>query len=199
MPFKKIVELQDGTNVHIETLTGKEDAREFQRFINTLTRERTYLLVDKPVTLKEEKQWLKAQIQAQKKGEQIYIKALTNDHLIGDCFAKPGFGRNQGNINLGIAIKKQWRGKSLGKILLKELILRSEEKWHPKNIYLHVVSSNQNARNLYESLGFRKIAQLPQWFEYYGKYLDEIILILDKKHYKKNSELKPKKSHVLKH
>ncbi|MCJ7572015.1 MAG: GNAT family N-acetyltransferase [Candidatus Thermoplasmatota archaeon] len=180
MLFKKNVVLRDGTNVLIESLTGKENIREFQRFINTLTGEGAYLLVDKPVTFKEEKQWLKAQIQAHKKGEQIYIKALANDHLIGDCFAKPGFGRNHGNKNLGIAIKKQWRGKGLGNIMLKELILLSEEKWHPKNVFMHVVSSNKNALSLYESLGFRKIAHLPQWFEYYGKYLDEIVLILEK-------------------
>ena len=84
--------LRDGSNVLIESLTGKENVRELQLFINTLIREGTHLLVDKPVTFKEEKKWLKDQIQAQKKGEQIYIKALANGHLIGDCFAKPGFG-----------------------------------------------------------------------------------------------------------
>ena len=181
MSFKKIVTLSNGTSVLLEPLTGKEDAKKFQRFINTLTKEKTYLLVDKPVTLKEEKQWLKDQIQSQKKGQQIYIKALVSGHLIGDCFAKPGFGRNKGNINLGIAISKHWRGKGLGKIMLNELILLSEKKWHPKNIFLHVVSENKNALSVYESLGFKKVARLPKWFNYYGKFLDEIILILDKK------------------
>jgi ribosomal protein S18 acetylase RimI-like enzyme len=179
--LRKNVVLKDGTTVRIEPVNGKEDVREFQRFINTLTREGTYLLVDKPVTLKEEKQWLRTQIQAQRKGEQIYLKALVNDHLIGDCFAKPGFGRNRGNINLGIAIAKNWREKGIGHILLEELILRSDKKWHPKNIYLHVISSNQKARKLYELLGFRIIARLPEWFEYNTTYLDEFILILDKK------------------
>lgn len=115
--------LRDGTNVLIKSLTGKENTQEFQRFTNTLTKEGTYLLVNKKVTFKEKKQWLKAQIQSQKKGELIYIKALANGHLIGDFFAKPGFRRNQENINLSIAIKKQWQGKGLGNIMLKELIL----------------------------------------------------------------------------
>jgi hypothetical protein len=48
--------LKDGTTMHIEPLNDKEDVRELQRFINTLTKEGLYLLVDKPVTLKEEKQ-----------------------------------------------------------------------------------------------------------------------------------------------
>jgi ribosomal protein S18 acetylase RimI-like enzyme len=179
--LRKSLVLKDGTTIRIEPVNGKENPREFQRFINTLTKEGTYLLVDKPVTLKEEKQWLQTQIQAQRKGEQIYLKTLVNDHLIADCFAKPGFGRNRRNINLGLAVAKNWRRKGIGRILLEELIRRSEQTWHPKNIYLHVVSSNKKARHLYESLGFHIIAQLPKWFEYNTRYLDEYILILDKK------------------
>ena len=174
--------------MRIEPVNGKEDVKEFQHFINTLTREGTYLLVNKPVTLKEEKQWLQTQIQAQRKGEQIYLKALANGRLIGDCFAKPGFGRNHGNVNLGIAIAKNWRGKGIGHFLLEELIFLSEQKWHPKNIYLHVVSFNKKARQLYESLGFRIIARLPQWFEYNTTYLNEYILILDKKRFQQEKK-----------
>jgi RimJ/RimL family protein N-acetyltransferase len=190
--MKKHIVLKNGTIVVIEPLTGKEDAREFQRFINTLTREKTYLLVSKPITLKEEKQWLKTQMNEQKKGQQIYLKALVDGRLIGDCFARPGFGRNHGNINLGIAIVNQWRGKGLGYLLLRELIDRSEKKWHPKNIYLHVVSANTNARGLYESLGFHIIAQLPQWFEYNDGYLDEYLLILDKERFRVQQKQKKK-------
>jgi len=109
--MKKHIILKDGTIVHIEPVNGTEDAREFQRFINTLTREGTYLLVNKPVTLKQEKQWLKTQIKEQRKGQQIYLKALVDGRLIGDCFAKPGFGRNHGNVNLGIAIAKKMERK----------------------------------------------------------------------------------------
>jgi len=179
--MKKYIVLKDGTIVCIEPVNGTEDCKEFQRFINTLTREGTYLLVDKPITLKEEKQWLNTQVTEQRKGKQLYLKALVDGRLIGDCFAKPGFGRNHGNVNLGIAIAKKWRGKGIGYILLNELIQRSEKKWHPKNIYLHVVSTNTKAYQLYESLGFRKIALLPQWFEYNKRYLDEYLLLLDKK------------------
>lgn len=86
---------------------------------------------------------------------------------------------------LGVALRKHWRGKGLGWILMKELIVVVEQRWHPLHIYLHVVSSNTKARALYKSLGFRMIARLPQWFEYNGKYLDEYILILDKKYFQK--------------
>ena len=89
--MRKNLILKDGTTMRIEPINGKEDAREFQRFINTLTKEGVYLLVDKPVTFKGEKQWLQTQIQAKRKGEQIYLKALVNGHLIANCFAQRGF------------------------------------------------------------------------------------------------------------
>ena len=62
--------------MHIEAVNDKEDVREFKRFINTLTKEGVYLLVDKPVTLKEEKQWLQTQIHAQKKKNRYTLKHL---------------------------------------------------------------------------------------------------------------------------
>ncbi len=189
------VVLHDGTIVDIEPLTGKEDIREFQRFINTLTREKTYLLVDKPVTFKEEQQWFRTQVKEQRKGQLIYLKALRDGRLIAGCVAKPDFGRNHGNINLGIAIAKQWRGKGLGHLLLEELILQTEEKWHPKNIYLHVISENKIALRLYQSLGFEIIAQLPDWFEYNKKYLDEYFLILDKARFSQQRKKQKKLAH----
>jgi RimJ/RimL family protein N-acetyltransferase len=180
---KKKIMLKDGTVLTLELLNGEEDPQEFSAFINSFLRDGSYLLVDKPVTLNEEKQWLRTQLQAQRKGEQLYVKAFVDGRLVGDCFAKPGFGRNRGNVDLGIAVVKEWRGKGIGHVLLEELIERSEQKWHPHNIYLHVVSANARAHRLYESLGFRVVATLPQWYEYKNKYLDEYVLILDKKRF----------------
>ena len=68
---KKKVILKDGTVLHIESMSGKEDAREFLGFINSFVTDGSYLLVDKPVTVREEKQWIRTQIQAQRKAEQI--------------------------------------------------------------------------------------------------------------------------------
>ncbi|MFA5102757.1 MAG: GNAT family N-acetyltransferase [Candidatus Thermoplasmatota archaeon] len=189
---QKIIRLRDRTIVRIEPFTGKENAREFQRFINALTREGTYLLLNKLVTLDEETRWLQTQVTEQRKGQQLQLKALVDERLIGTCIAKPGFGRNHGNVNLGIGISKQWRGKGIGHLLLEELIRRSEKKWHPKNMHLQVVSVNKKALQLYESLGFRIIARLPQWFEYDKKFYDEYLLLLDKEQFFQQQNKSPK-------
>jgi RimJ/RimL family protein N-acetyltransferase len=186
----------DGKKIQIRRLTGNENVRECQRFINTITREGVYLLLDRPFTFEEEKIWLKNKYQANKKGEQLFLKVTVDDTLIGFINAERGIYRNKGNATLGIALAKQWWGKGLGKLLLQEMINRVEQAWHPKNIYLYVVASNKNAHALYTSLGFRPIARLPQWFEYNGKYLDELILILDRK-YNNRLQQKEKESRRL--
>jgi ribosomal protein S18 acetylase RimI-like enzyme len=188
MSYRKTIVLKDGNTVSIQPLTAKDDIRKFQRFINAMVEECAYLIVDKPMTLKEEKTWFYNQILTIKKGDLIYLKVVASGHLIGVVQAQRGMYRNRGNVSLGIALEKQWRGKGLGRLLIEEIIVRIEQKWHPKNIYLHVVSSNQRAKRLYESLGFHIIARLPQWFEYNKKYFDEYILILDKKRYQQDSK-----------
>jgi ribosomal protein S18 acetylase RimI-like enzyme len=186
--LKKNIGSDAGSLVRIKLLDEKEDPKEFRRFINTLIKEDTYLLVKKQVTLKEETQWLANQYQIQRKGEQIFLKVLAEDRLIGTGFAQPGFGRNQGNVNVGLALLKPWRGKGIGRMLLEELIVRSMQKWHPKNIYLHVISSNTITQKLYKAVGFRPIATLPEWFEYHTHYLDEYLLILDQNYFLKQQK-----------
>lgn len=181
--LRKDIVLEDGRILRFEPLNDTENAVEFRSFINALVQEHSYLLIERPVTLREENQWRKNQLQAQRNGEQIILKAIVDGKLIGNGCAKPGVGRNRGNVNLGIALARQWRGKGIGRFLIEELIVSSERKWHPKNIYLHVASANKKAQRLYESLGFRIIARLPEWFEYEEKYLDEYILLFDKKRF----------------
>jgi ribosomal protein S18 acetylase RimI-like enzyme len=101
------------------------------------------------------------------------------------------------DCQLGYLIsKKNGREKGIDHVLLEELIIRSEKKWHPKNIYLHVVLVNKKTSRLYQSLGFQIIEQLPQWFEYNKKYLDEYLLIFDKERFFLKQKKKLKKMYL---
>jgi len=52
--MRKNLVLKDGATMRIEPVNDKDDAKEFQRFINTLIKEGVYLPVDTPVILREE-------------------------------------------------------------------------------------------------------------------------------------------------
>jgi ribosomal protein S18 acetylase RimI-like enzyme len=53
-----------------------------------------------------------------------------------------------------VIVLKEFRGKGLGKALIAKLINISEERGYCK-LTLEVREDNQNARQLYQSLGFR--------------------------------------------
>jgi RimJ/RimL family protein N-acetyltransferase len=168
--------LDEGTHVTIEKLTGKEDAKDFQRLINPIIKEGAFILRDRPVSLAEEKKWLAERIDENKKGREIFLKALIDGKLIGCCNATQGRFMERGNVDLGIMLEKRWRGKGIGKRLLEESIALSKKKWKPKNIYIKVVSENKEAVKLYTFMGFRVAAILPDWFNRKGRYYDQLIM-----------------------
>jgi len=176
MAYKRKILLDDGTHVTIEQLTGKEDAKDFQQLINPIIKEGAFILRDQPISLAEEKKWLSERIDANKKGNEIFLKALIDGKLIGCCNATQGCFMERGNADLGIMLDKRWRRKGIGKLLLEESIAFSQKKWRPKNIYLKVVSENKEAVKLYTFLGFRVEAVLSSWINRKGKYYDLLIM-----------------------
>ena len=127
MAYKRKILLDDGTHVTIEQLTGKEDAKDFQQLINPIIKEGAFILRDMPVSLAEEKKWLAERIDANKKGNEIFLKALMEGNLIGCCNATQGRFMEKGNVDLGIMLDKRWRGKGIGKLLLEESIALSKK------------------------------------------------------------------------
>jgi RimJ/RimL family protein N-acetyltransferase len=122
MTYKKTFKLEDETSVTLEQLTGKEDAKDFRQLINPIIKEGAFILRDKPVSLAEEKKWLAERIDANKKGSEIFIKALIEGKLIGCCNATQGRFMERGNVDLGIMIDRRWRAKGIGRVLLQDTI-----------------------------------------------------------------------------
>jgi len=178
--FRKVIRLKDGSEILLEQLTGKESAKELRDYINSFVKERVFLMFDKPISLAEEKKWLADEARANMQGKRIYLKAIADGKLVGSCTVRRGLHKERGNADIGIAMRKKWRGKGLGRIMLLEIIRLARRKWKPKNIWLSAFGMNNRARMLYESAGFRVIARLPEWINHYGKYGDKIILLLKK-------------------
>lgn len=176
MAYKKTIYRADGTQVTLEQLTGKEDAKDFQNLINPIIKEGAFILRDKPVSIAEEKKWLAERIAANRKGGEIFIKALIEGKIVGCCNATRGVYMERDNADLGIMLEKRWRGKGIGKLLLEESIDLSKRKWKPRNIHLRVVSENKDAVKLYTFLGFRVVAVLPGWINRKGRYYDLLIM-----------------------
>ena len=65
-----------------------------------------------------------------------------------------GYGANRGAEITALFVHPQYRGKSIGKILLTFLMTKA-----PLPVYLYVAKSNIAAKNLYRDYGFEIVEE----------------------------------------
>jgi RimJ/RimL family protein N-acetyltransferase len=175
----KDVRLKDGRIATVSFLSGKDSARELQRFINAFVTERTFLGYDKRFSLKEEEAFKKTQLSLRRKREGHLIIARVGGALAGSTGARREKFKGRHNVSLGIAIAKPFRGIGLGEALLRANIRETERSLKPKNVFLSVLAPNERARKLYRKLGFRKFAVFPEWMLHQGKFVNHIFMRLE--------------------
>lgn len=89
---------------------------------------------------------------------------------------------HKGNV-YAMYVAHDQRGQGLGKKLLNELIRRVAEIDGVEQINLAVISTNESAKKLYESLGFIVYGVERNALKYNGQYYDEDLMVrrLDEK------------------
>ena len=96
---------KDGSEIVIRTFLRKDTNRvkEFCNFINSIVEERDYILYDKKISPKEEKEWLKKKWEDVKKGNCVYVIAEHNGKLIGASEVKrmKGVMKHVGKFGIG--------------------------------------------------------------------------------------------------
>jgi RimJ/RimL family protein N-acetyltransferase len=83
---------------------------------------------------------------------------------------------HKGNI-FGMYISPDLRGKGLGRTLLLELIKLVRDHDGLEQINLMVVSNNDPAKKLYESVGFETYGSERNALKFNGKYYDEDLMV----------------------
>jgi len=155
-------------------------AKEFQKYINSLIKEKAKILLNEKLTLKEEKKWLEDNFLKIKKHKKVFVIAENNNKIIGetDIVLDVGWKGHVGKF--GISIEKSYRGIGLGKCLMGEILKLAEKelKPKPKIIRIEVFSSNIPAIALYKKMGFKEVARVPKQLQYKGKITDETIMLL---------------------
>jgi len=164
-------------------LLSRNDLRhpeKFQEFINSLVREDVPINTNREVTLKEEIKWLKRKLEKIRKKKEISLIAQDHDLIVGNADVKLCEGRSAHIADFGIAVKREYRRKGIGEYLAKKIIMLAKKdlKPTPKIIQLRALAINKPALNLYRKLGFKKVAKIPHQFQYKGKLVDEIVMLL---------------------
>lgn len=156
----------------------EDDVNALLECINELAAEETFILIQKrQQTLEEEQEFLDSVLKKIVAKKQVFLSAWVNGKLAGSSgieLKRDAFG-HEGEF--GIALRETYRGKGIGKLLMK-VVLEEAEKVLPdlKLVTLGVFGENTLARDIYKSFGFKEFGWLPEGVFRKGKYDDHIFM-----------------------
>jgi RimJ/RimL family protein N-acetyltransferase len=169
--------LNDGTVILIRSATAS-DATRFIEFAAKAYRSSPYLVTE-PDEFVPDLQRQQASLEEIEASESsIVLVALHQEQIIGNIEFRNQSRRRRISHrgSFGMSVDLQYRGKGLGKALLKSLIAwASQPHIKVEKIELGVLSENATAIRLYESLGFEReglVRKAVKTRE--GRYLDEV-------------------------
>jgi ribosomal protein S18 acetylase RimI-like enzyme len=152
------------------------DAKAALDFINSLVEEDAQILQNKKVNLKEEKEWIKRQIQLEKKKQAYSLCVFDKDKMVARVALMKGKGRKSHIAELSIAVRNGYRGIGIGKFLMRKALEMARKDKGIKIITLEVLVTNKIAVRLYKKMGFKIVARLPKRGFYKGKYVDTYVM-----------------------
>lgn len=105
-----------------------EDVKGCLEYINELVREGAHIIIDREVTLREERAWLKEQIAKLKKGQIIMLVAEKDGEIVPICELVRRRYRMAHIADLGISAKKKYRRVGIAEAIFREVLSRAEKK-----------------------------------------------------------------------
>lgn len=173
--MEKSIKLRDAEEVLIRDLK-QEDYAKLTDYVNDLVDEDTFVSINKKVTLDAEKVHVESKIRKSMDKEGVFLIAESQGEILSYCRAEKDLFKEDCNVEIGISVRKDFRGKGLGGILIKELIRLAKERMEFKRIYLCVYSNNTGGIHLYKKLGFEEFAVFKEWVFHRGEYVDKIFM-----------------------
>lgn len=151
----------------------------FVDYINTLIEEEAKILLKNKKNSKEEGEFLKDSLKKIRENKKVMLVANDGEKIVGITEVSLGRERQDHVGELGISVRKEYRGIGLGEFLMREILKLAQKRLKPKIFRLSVFANNDIAQNLYKKLGFKKVATIPKQLQYNGKLVDEMVMIKD--------------------
>ncbi|KKR31632.1 MAG: GCN5-related N-acetyltransferase [Candidatus Gottesmanbacteria bacterium GW2011_GWC2_39_8] len=155
-----------------------EDLTEMHRFINEISREKTYVRFQgEEITLEEEKDFLTGELTKIEKRLSVQLAVFIGNKLIGVSGIDMQDKTSKHVGVFGIMLGKEYRNEGIGKILMQK-VLEEAEKEIPtlKIITLSCHGDNVKAETMYEKFGFKVYGNLPGGIVRGAKYVDHIYM-----------------------
>ncbi len=150
-----------------------EDAPSLIKCIDEISREGMYFLKDKYSVDEDEE---RARIENHIRRGDVFLVAEENGVVVGFVIIRRGkYSKNRHVGYLGIGVRKDYRGKGIGKSLMREAERIARQRGFEK-ICLEVFSSNRRAIKFYKKLGYKIEGKRKKQYIIGGKYVDEVLM-----------------------
>lgn len=155
-----------------------QDAKALMEFINRLSKEKTFILMQgEQMSLKAETKWLKGIIKNIRAKKAIHLIIFHNGEVIGGSSISLLEKVRRPVGDLAISVAKGFRGEGLGKLLMKLALKEAKANLKGlKVVSLDVFAINKKAYSLYKKMGFKKYGVLPKGIIYKGKLINDILM-----------------------
>ena len=157
------------------------DVKAMWEFINTLSRERTFILFQgEQLSLDDEEQYVAGMLDRIARREAVHLLALSGDTLIGSSSIALNTGVSRHVGDFGIVIAQGYRGRGVGTVLM-EAVIREARAQLPnlKMVTLEVFGNNATAMHLYQKQGFVEYGRLPGGILHRDQYVDAVHMVRD--------------------
>lgn len=169
------------------TLEGKEiifryprleDLDDFLRSINSLVEEKAMMTTQKKKTKREERKWLSDLLKQIKNRETVCLVTEVDGKVMGSANVRKQKNLPESHVGeLGIALRKEIRGKGIGEKLLKRVMEEAEKVLKLKIIKLRTMGINKIAQKLYRKCGLNEVGRIKNGLKYYRRYVDDVTMV----------------------
>lgn len=160
--------------------TRASDLKELHKFANELSAEKTYITYQgEKVSLKEERDFVDGNIKRMKDKTGIYLLLFVDGKLAGIAGATAGKKIKAHVANLGIMLRKDFRGRGYGTMLFSKLLSDSKKNIKGLKLLTLEVFDGNFAINLYKKFGFKVYGRRPKGLKYKNRYVDSIEMYLE--------------------
>ena len=156
-----------------------EDAQLLVDYLKTVCGETRFLLCDPDeikYTAESEVEFINEKNSSE---DSMLILAFVGGEFAGNCSFRPIGSRRRAKhrADIGIALYQKYTGFGLGRLMLEQLLGKIKELGY-EQAELTVVSGNDRAYHLYDSLGFKECGRIPNANRYRdGSYADDIHMV----------------------
>lgn len=171
---------KDGRDASIRYLSW-DDVRPMQHFVNTVSKEDTYILLSgEQFSFEQEADFVSKQLVQIEKRDCVYLLCFIQGDLVGTFSATRNIHarrREQHVANLGLIVSKDVRNQGVGKKLMEIGLIEVKNQLEGiKIVTLGVFSNNTIAHRLYLNLGFKHYGRIVGGVKHGNSYVDHIYM-----------------------